>query len=56
MRGRLTLNYNILTGLLVMLTLATEPVWETVTLVLEGLTPLTCQNMCHKLILNMKDK
>jgi len=55
-RGRLTLDYNILTGLLVALTLTTDPVRETITLVSESMTLLTSQDVCHQLILNMKDQ
>jgi len=55
-RGRLTLDCNILTGLLVVLTLATDPVRESITLMSEGLTLLTCWDMCHQQILNMKDQ
>ena len=54
--GRLTLHYNILTGLFVALTLAADPVRKTITLMLEGLTLLTHQDVHHQLILNMKDK
>ena len=53
-RARLTLN-NVLTGLFVALTSATDPVRETITLMSEGLTPLACQDACHQLILNTKD-
>jgi len=55
-RARLTLNDDVLTGLFVTLTLAADPVRETVTLVLEGLTPLTHWDTHHQLVLNTKDQ
>ena len=56
MREGLTLDHNILTGLLVTLTPAADPVRETIALMLEGLTPLKHQDMCHQLILNTRDQ
>jgi len=55
-RTRLTLNDDILTGFFVALTSATDMVRKTITLVLEGLTLLTHQDMRHQLILNTKDQ
>ena len=55
-RGKLTSDYNILTNFLVMLASAANPARETLTLVLELLTPLTHRDMCHQLILNTKDQ
>src|SRR5882724_10070235 len=56
MRGRLTHDHDILAGLLVALALAADLVGETAALMLEGLTPLTCQNAHHQLILNREDQ
>jgi len=55
-RARLTLDDDVLTGLFVTLTSAADPVRETVTLVFEGLTLLTCWDVRHQLILNTKDQ
>jgi len=55
-REKITLNHNILTGLLVALTLATDPVRETIAHMSEGLTLLTHWDVRHQLILNMKDQ
>src|SRR5882724_11353193 len=56
MGGRLTHDHDNLAGLLVALALAADLVKEAIALMLEGLTPLTCRNACHQLILNREDQ
>jgi len=56
MKGKLTLDHNILTGLLVTLASATHPVRETIALVSEGLTLLTHQDAHCQLVLDQKDQ
>src|SRR5882724_1904676 len=55
-RGRLTDDLNILANLLVMLASATDSVGEAITLMSEGLTPLTRQSTHHQLILKREDQ
>src|SRR5882724_10698626 len=55
-RGRLTDDLDILASFLVMLASAADPVGEAVTLMSEGLTPLTRQSARHQLILKREDQ
>jgi len=54
-QGKLTLNDDILTGLLVMVASATNPVRETIALMSLGLKLLTCRDAHCQLVLNPKD-
>src|SRR5882724_2350914 len=55
-RGRLTDDLNILASLLVALASAADSIGEAVTLMSEGLTPLTCRSARHQLILKRGDQ
>src|SRR5882724_3899232 len=55
-RGRLTDDLDILASLLVTLALAADSVGEAITLMSEGLTPLTRQSTRHQLILKRGDQ
>jgi len=56
MRGRLTLDHDILACLLVALAPAADPIGEAVALMSEGLAPLTRRSTCHQLILSKEDQ